>query len=433
MNRTDERTHLGALLHPSLIAVSVVVLLETALATAVIPLLPEYTENFDLSPTAAGFLFAAYGFAVIVLAIPAGWLTGRLGPKPTVSAGLLLTLASSLILIAPSGIVALDAGRFLQGAGGVLCWVGGLTWAVQTSPASRRAEVIGVVFGASLVGAMAGPVIGAGAASSGGSALFAAGAAMSAGLLGWTAAISVPPAQAVSRRAAKANSTRRLLGASWLVLLPSMIAGAIFVLVPLRIDELGGSALVIAAMLAAATGAEAAVSRRIGAAADRRGPDRLIRTGLALTAAALCLLAALSSPVALVACGGFAALMAMALLWPSVSALLSRSADEAGFEQGYAFAVINLAWAGGQAMGAYGGVALAEGVSWPGAYCLGAALCLATALALSRSPSTMPTLSSKDSSDISNRLTCARSSGWREHRPTKPEVRGSIPLGRPSR
>lgn len=407
-------------------------MVETALSTAVIPLLPEYAESYDLSPTTTSFLFAAYGASVLVFAIPAGWLAGRIGPRATVVTGLAVTVAACLSLIAPAGIVALDVGRFLQGAGSVLCWVGGLTWAVQAAATSRRAEVIGSVFGASLVGAMVGPVFGGLAASSGSASLFAAGAAANIALLVWIAGIAVPRARPEPSRAARpARSMRRFLAASWLVLLPSMITGALFVLIPLRMHELGGGAVAVAAMLAAATGAEAVVARRIGAAADRHGPEGLIGAGFVLTAAALCLLGLISSPAALVACGGFAALMAMALLWPSVSALLSRSADRAGLAQGYAFSAINLAWAGGQAIGAFGGVAFAVGVSEPGAYYLGAGLCLATVLAaLGINASTAVSLNTKARSGDADDLTCARSSGWTEHRPTKPEVRGSIPLGR---
>jgi MFS family permease len=209
-----------------------------------------------------------------------------------------------------------------------------------------------------------------------------------------------------------------------------MMAGALFVMVPLRLHELGSGAFAIAALLAAVAAAEALTSRRIGAAADRRGPTVLIRAGLVLTAGALCLLGLLSYSAPLVAFSGFLALLAMALLWPSASALLSQSADRANLEQGYAFSVINLAWAGGQALGAYGGVAFASQTSEPGAFYLGATLCMVTALTLHRRAPGIRSSSSESLSERAKDATCARSSDWIEHRLTKPEVRGSTPLGR---
>jgi MFS family permease len=47
-------------------------------------------------------------------------------------------------------------------------------------------------------------------------------------------------------------------------------------------------------------------------------------------------------------------------LWAPATALLSESADRQGLEQGYAFALVNLAWAGGQIIGGAGGSAAAQ-------------------------------------------------------------------------
>jgi MFS family permease len=55
-----------------------------------------------------------------------------------------------------------------------------------------------------------------------------------------------------------------------------------------------------------------------------------------------------------------AAVVATAFFWAPAMALLSDAAEATGLEQGYAFALTNLAWAGGQVVGGSGAGAIAE-------------------------------------------------------------------------
>ena len=52
--------------------ISFVVLMDTALYSALTPLLPHYADQFGISRTAAGVLLACYGCGVLVAALPAG-------------------------------------------------------------------------------------------------------------------------------------------------------------------------------------------------------------------------------------------------------------------------------------------------------------------------------------------------------------------------
>jgi MFS family permease len=77
--------------------------------------------------------------------------------------------------------------------------------------------------------------------------------------------------------------------------------------------------------------------------------------------------------------------VALGSFWAPAMAMLSDAADAHGMSQGYALALINLAWAAGQIFGAGGGGALAKatGDGIPFAAC--AALCALTlALILGR-------------------------------------------------
>ena len=54
------------------------------------------------------------------------------------------------------------------------------------------------------------------------------------------------------------------------------------------------------------------------------------------------------------------AILALGLLWAPSMALLSDAAEVAGLDLGFAAALVNLAWAGGQVIGGTGGARLAE-------------------------------------------------------------------------
>jgi predicted MFS family arabinose efflux permease len=131
------------------------------------------------------------------------------------------------------------------------------------------------------------------------------------------------------------------------------------VLAPLRLDELGASGLAIGATFFVAAGCEALISPLAGRIADRRGAAYLVRPSLLAAVAALVLLqlpgSATPLAVAVVLTAG-----ALGLLWAPAGSVLSRGADRIGLEQGFAFALFNLAWALGFTIGSGAGGGVAE-------------------------------------------------------------------------
>jgi predicted MFS family arabinose efflux permease len=79
------------------------------------------------------------------------------------------------------------------------------------------------------------------------------------------------------------------------------------------------------------------------------------------------------------------------LPYPPAGAMISHGAEHVGLDQGYAFALFNLAWASGQVVGEAGSAGLAQATSDAVPYVLLSALCLATVVALRRrGPRTQP-------------------------------------------
>jgi MFS family permease len=191
--------------------------------------------------------------------------------------------------------------------------------------------------------------------------VFGAVAVVAAGLAAWATSLPAPPPSDAPalRQLTAALVSVPVLAAVWLVALPSLFAGVFDVLVPLRLDELGASGVAIGAIFLVAAAVEGVSSRAAGALSDRRGRELPIRAGLAA-----CAIAAVALPlpdlVLLLALALVGAVLALSLLWAPSMALLSDSAEAEGVDQAFAFALVNLAWAGGQVVGGSGGAALAE-------------------------------------------------------------------------
>jgi MFS family permease len=190
----------------------------------------------------------------------------------------------------------------------------------------------------------------------------------------------VPRGEAPQPGAAIAALRRPAVAAGfWLLLLPALCAGVINVLVPLRLDHLGASGVAVGAAFLVAALVEAVVSPAAGHLSDRRGRLAPMRVGLAAAAVMAIVLPLLGTAV-LVAAALVAAVVALAMFWAPSMALISEASERAGLDQGLAFALSNLAWAGGITLGSSGGGALAEATADVVPYAIVALLCALTLL-----------------------------------------------------
>lgn len=367
-----------------LLLVSAAVLVDTMFYAAIAPLLPAYQDDLGLSKTAAGVLSASYAAGTLVGALPAGWLAGRIGAKQTMLIGLSLLSVSSLVFGLAESIVLLDCTRFVQGVGGACSWAGGLAWLLAVAPRERRGELIGTALGAAIFGVLLGPVLGGAASETSPQLVFSCVTALGVALFVW--ALSTPAGrreeQATWAELGRAVRGRPLQAAVWLFTLPALFSGAIDVLVPLRLDELGASGLTIGAAFLVAASIEGVLSPVLGRFSDRRGrllPLRLGLVGVGVMAVLLPLPATVWMLIAVLA----ATVGALGCFWAPAAALLSDASEASGLDQGFAFGLMNLAWAGGHVVGGAAGGALADATSDAVPYGLLAAGCVAT-LVLSR-------------------------------------------------
>jgi len=368
-----------------LVLVGAIVFVDTMFFAALTPLLPHYVHTLGLSKAGAGVLQAMYPAGALVAGIPSGMAAARLGVKPTVLIGLTLLAATTVVFGLASSEWALDLARFVQGASSAFSWTGGLAWLVAASPAARRGKLIGGAFGVAIAGAMFGPVLGAVAAYTGTSYAFGVvgSVALVLAFAAWRMPAATPEVPQPLRTLFQALSVRKIQLGVWFTLLPALLFGNLSVLGPLRLSELGWGAAAVGATYLVSAGFEAAWAPLVGHASDRYGRMPPMRIAV-LGSAVVCALLPWPANVWVVAFLIISAGFAFGSFWTPALSMVTDEAEAFGLDYGYAFALVNIAWAPGQAGGAAIGGALAAATSDAVPYLALAAICAATFLSVFR-------------------------------------------------
>lgn len=369
-----------------LLLVGAIVLVDTMFFAALTPLLPHYVDEFDLGKAGAGVLQAMYPLGALVAGIPSGIAAARLGVKRTVLIGLFMLALTTVAFGLADSVWALDLARFLQGVSSAFSWTGALAWLVAAAPSGRRGQLIGSAFGAAIAGALFGPVLGAVASYTGTGPAFGTVAGLAVVLAAAAAATpAAPPGQPQPVRTLfdALLRVRKIQAGVWLCLLPALLFGTLSVLAPLRLSDLGWGAAAVGATYLVSAGLEAGWAPVLGRLSDRYGRFPPLRAALAASALVTILLPWPQSAwllAVLVVCAGFA----FGSFWTPAMSMVTDAAEEHGLEYGYAFALVNIAWAPGQAGGSAIGGAVASATSDAVSYLGLTVLCLVTLGALMR-------------------------------------------------
>ena len=368
-----------------LLLASAIVFVDTMFYAAIAPLLPHLQSEFELSKAGAGVLTGSYAAGTLIAALPGGWLAVRIGVRPTVMLGLGLMSVSSVAFALANNIVVLDVARFVEGVGGAFSWAAALAWLINAGPAERRGELIGTALGAAIVGALFGPALGGAADALGRGPVFATVALAGLGLMYWAAKTPAPAATERPSFAALGASLRdsRVRMGGWLVLLLGLIGGTIGVLVPLRMDDLGAGAAVIATAFLVSALLEAIVAPVSGRASDRRGRLGPSRLGLIAGGIATVVLTMPDASWVMFAVVVLAE-PAIGILWSPAMAMLSDGAELIGLNQALAAGLTNLTWGLGQMAGSVGGAKAGDSFGDTSAYLTLTILCIGTLAVLAR-------------------------------------------------
>ena len=370
-----------------------IVFVDAMLFGAIIPLLPRFADDYDLTKLEAGLLLGAYGGGTLAGGLPAGFLIGRIGPKRGVIAGLALLCVASLFFAFAGGAVALGIARFAQGLSSAMTWAAALAWVALDAPKDRRGQALGTVFGVAVFGFVVGPLFG-GIANEVGLRPAFIGISIVAGVLAAFLVLVAPPGSEARQPGAvrRALRDRVFLGGLWLNTLPALFFGAMDVLVPLHLDVAGYGALAIAAVFVAAGLVEVVANPLVGRLADRRGRLLPVRAFLAASIVVAALLAVADEPL-LVAALVVAASVSFGGFYAPGMALVADRSDRAGLSQGVAFGVTSSAWASGALLGPSAGGALAEAFGDAVPYLASGVLCALTLAAATRHATRLRALS----------------------------------------
>ncbi|HEV3404246.1 MAG TPA: MFS transporter [Gaiellaceae bacterium] len=364
--------------------VSAVVVVDTMLYAALVPLLPHFEHRYGLTKGGVGALAAAYAIGTFAGGLPAGIVAARFGARRAVLGGLALMSVASVGFALAGSFETLFAARLVQGFGSSLTWAGALAWLTLSTPRERRGTLMGSAMGAAIVGALLGPVIGAVASLIGVRGTFAALAGLGVVLAAWALQIAPPPIESQPLRTVLVALRDPAFGAAlWLMTIPALLFGALNVLVPLSLSRHGFGALALGAVWVSAAAVEASVNPWIGRVTDRRGfafPVRIALVGSFVVSLAL---AASEWPPVVVPLVFAAGLTFGGFYAPSLT-LLSNSAERVGMAQGITFGVMNSSWALGNAIGPAAGGALAQATRDAVPFVVGAVICVLTFVGLRR-------------------------------------------------
>jgi predicted MFS family arabinose efflux permease len=333
------------------------VLLTTVGQVAIVPLLPQYGERFDVGAFETGWLLASVSVATLAVGIPAGALADRIGARRlTLAAGWLLVATCVGQALAPS-FATLLACRFGFGIGYGCIWTTGLAWLAATRPADAGTRPLAAATTSSGLGLIAGPAFGGlvgehlGLAAP--FAILAGVCAAATALL----AVAPVPAPAQERAGAPLRDDMRIArrrpgvrGGALAVALIGLSTSTLNLLIPLELHADGISADLIGSAFAVAAGIYIVVS----AATVTFGPAlmriRAVIVGCAATAVAL-------TP-AMISASAAAVLVALALYTLPRAALSTLSypiatgdGRRAGAGGGAVIGLLNTIWAATSVVG----------------------------------------------------------------------------------
>jgi predicted MFS family arabinose efflux permease len=326
-----------------------------------VPVLPDLSRRLGASPAIIGLLFGSFGATMLVISMPMGAISDRVGRRGPMLAGLAALAGATLLFAYAQSLPILFTARLVQGAADATTWVVGFALIADLFPPEARGRVTGIILGGTSVAYMVGPSIGGWLYEIGGIKLpflFVTGMAVLTAAA--FAALRLPEHRA-SREPVPILALlrdRQILTCGVVVLL---MAATMTMFEPLFVlflqDNLHIGPARVGTVFAAAALGNTFFHPVVGRMADAWGPRRLSGLGLLATAGVLPFVGRVwSFPSAVVICLLQAA--AFALIGSPSLTFMADATSEAGLGSfGTAYGLYNAIWAvgllGGPALGGY--------------------------------------------------------------------------------
>jgi MFS family permease len=324
---------------------------DMAVYDMVVPFLPDYGRPLGVGEAQLGLLFGAYAIALLLTVPIAGRVSDRLGAGRSLRLGAAGLIVSLALYTGATGPVMLFAARAVQGMAGGLAWTAGLALLASAYPAARRGRALGTAMAGMSLGTLIGPPTGGVLFDLGGARLPFLVAAV------WTLLL-VAGMSRLPDRAARATAPavrvgwRRYFRTAGAVVIGSALLSGLEPTLPLYLEgRLGVRPAEVGVIFAWAALVYGLTAPAAGWAADRWGGRRVIAVGLVASAATLPSIAWPHTSLGVSAVlGAFGAACAI-LLTPTLPEIAAVCERHGAPEFGAAYAVFNLAYAGGMASG----------------------------------------------------------------------------------
>ena len=127
---------------------------------AVVAVLALYAQSFGVSQSAIGLAIAIYGLARFLLAMPAGQLADRVGRRPALALGGVVSAVGNLVCAYAPTFPLFILGRFVAGAGAALVLIAGTVILADITTPADRGRTMAIYQGVFLFAVGVGPVPG---------------------------------------------------------------------------------------------------------------------------------------------------------------------------------------------------------------------------------------------------------------------------------
>lgn len=353
----------------TLIVVMFAIFVDILIYGMIIPILPHYTAALSIPTSGTGILFGSYA-ATLLLATPlCGILADRVGRRRTMVWGLSGLVSATLLLATAQSFVLLITARLLQGAAAAATWTAGLTLVADIFPIETRGRAMGTVMTGAALGMLVGPIFGGLLYEWGGydlPFLIAACLALIDGLARVALLPDTTPRSNTDISIITLLGHRRVLLAGSVVLLAAGVVSLLEPTLPLYLhQQFDASPSMIGLLFAVIALASGVVNPLAGILADRYGRWPIICTGLLALALTLPLIALSHSLLAVIPVLFLVGSSTTLVLTPPLAAL-ADAVDQYGHgTYASAYAIFNLAYAGGMLGGPLIGGILISVYSFP--------------------------------------------------------------------
>ncbi len=320
------------------------------LAIPVLPLLPAVVER---GAAATGILFASYAVAMVIATLFAGRMVDRRGSKGLLVAGVIVLAIATLLFATGGPYWLLLAARFAQGLAGGVAWVAALSLIAASTGFDERGQMMGIAMSTVTLGVLVGPPLAGFLVDALGPAspFLVATAVALADLVALLVLIPGSPRQVDDT--AGPFTVLRVPGSVSIVIAIAIGAAVIAAVQPVLPGHLGAqaSSTMIGVLFGIAALASIIANPIVGRFVASTSPRLLIGIGVVAAGAALVVLGRST--------GVWEAGVGMGLLGLSSAMLLAPATtliSEQGFKSspptlGGSFALYNLAYAAGLAIG----------------------------------------------------------------------------------